>query len=105
MLDRYSIEGSAPEVAAVFPYSVEGKLNLFVIVAWQVQNRGVGTYGTLYQVYAYGDDGAGGLTSNPIVASAAQMTGIEGVADGEPSHFDGKTADEVKKLIDRIHLK
>lgn len=105
VIDRYSVEGSTPLVTAVFPYTVKGRSNLFVIVSWKINSRGVGTYGTLYQVYAYEKDGPDGLEANQQIAGTDQLTGMEGVADGEPTHFDGKTAAEVEKLIDRLHLK
>ena len=105
VIDTYPVEGSAPRIASVFPYTLKGKPSLFVIVTWKINSRGLGTYGTLYQVYAYEKDGAGGLASNRLIAATDQMTGIEGMADGESSHFGGKTAAEVKKRIDLLHFK
>ncbi len=104
VVDKYSVEGSAPAVTAVFPYTVKGQPNLFIIVAWEINSRGVGTYGKLYQVYAYGKDGKGGLASSKLIADSDEMTGMEGTADGESSHFQGKNAIEVKRLLERLHL-
>lgn len=56
---RYSIEGSPPTIESLFFYKLNGEINIFTIVSWAINNRGDGTYGTLYQIYAYrkGDDG------------------------------------------------
>jgi len=105
MIDHYSVEGSEPTVESVFPYMLKGQPNLFVIVSWEINSRGIGTYGKLYQVYAYGKDGKGGLASSKLISDSDEMTGIEGTSDGEPSHFVGKNAAEVKALIDRLGMK
>lgn len=105
VVDRYSVAGSAPEVVAVFPYALRGMPNIFVIVAWRVNSRGLGTYGELYQVYAYEKDGQGGLKSNKLIAKSDEMTGLEGTADGEPSHFEGRDEGEVKKLVDQLPVR
>ena len=105
MVDRYSVEGSGPAIESVFPYVLKGQASLFVIVSWEINSRGVGTYGKLYQVYAYGKDGRGGLVPNKLVSESDEMTGFEGTADDEPSHFNGKNADEVKAMIDRLGWK
>jgi len=101
-IDRYSFEGAPPKVEAVFPYALRGQPRLFVIVSWAVNHRGEGTYGTLYQVYAYGQDGKGGLVPDKTIADSDAMTGVEGQADGEPAHFSGKTPAEVRRLVDTI---
>lgn len=101
-VDSYSFEGAPPRVEAVFPYAVRGQPRLFVIVSWAVNHRGEGTYGTLYQVYAYGQDGKGGLVVDKTITDSDAMTGIEGQADGEPAHFFGKTPEEVRKLVDAM---
>ena len=104
-VDRYSFEGAPPKVEAVFPYAVRGQPRLFVIVSWAVDHRGAGTHGTLYQVYAYGQDGKGGLVVDKTIADSDAMTGIEGQADGEPTHFFGKTPEEVRRLVDAMMTK
>jgi len=101
-IDRYSFEGAPPKVEAAFPYPLRGQPRLFVIVSWAVNHRGEGTYGTLYQVYAYGQDGKGGLVPDKTIANSDAMTGVEGQADGEPTHFSGKTPAEVRKLVDAM---
>jgi hypothetical protein len=104
-VDAYSFEGAPPKVEAVFPYELRGQPRLFVIVSWAVNHRGEGVFGTLYQVYAYGADGKGGLVSDKTIADSDAMTGMEGQADGEPTHFSGKTPDEVRKLVDAMTKK
>jgi hypothetical protein len=99
-VDSYSVEGAPPVVEAVFAYSLNHKPHLFVIVSWAINSRGEGTYGKLYQVYAYGGSDNGSLVPDAGIAARNDMTGIEGMSSGESSHFLGKTPAEVKKLID-----
>jgi len=101
-IDAYSFEGAPPKVEAVFPYALRGQPRLFVIVSWEVNHRGEGTYGTLYQVYAYGQDGKGGLVADKTIANSDAMTGIEGQSEGEPTHFHGKTPTEVRQLLKNL---
>jgi hypothetical protein len=101
-IDAYSFEGAPPKVEAVFPYDLHGQPRLFVIVSWAVNHRGEGTYGTLYQVYAYGQDGKGGLVADKTIANSDAMTGIEGQSEGEPTHFHGKTPTEVRQLLKNL---
>jgi hypothetical protein len=98
-VDSYSVEGAPPVVEAVFSYPLDHKPHLFVIVSWAINNRGVGTYGKLYQVYAYGGSANGSLVADAGIAARNDMTGIEGMSSGEPSHFLGKTPAEVKRLV------
>lgn len=105
IVDRYEYEGAPPVVASVFPYTVHGAKNLFVIVSWSTSHPGAGISGALYQVYAYRDNGRGGLVSSEAIASLNEMTGIEGEANFEESHFDGKNPSEVKDLVDRLGMK
>jgi hypothetical protein len=104
-VDAYSFEGAPPKVEAVFPYELRGQPRLFVIVSWAVNHRGEGIDGTLYQVYAYGADGKGGLVPDQAIADSDAMTGMEGQADGKPTHFSGKTPAEVLKLLDAMTKK
>ncbi|WP_175946513.1 hypothetical protein [Burkholderia pyrrocinia] len=94
---RYSTEGGAPTVKSVFFMLLHGRVNVFSIVAWDINNRGDGTYGRLYQVYAYNLNENGMLVENKRVSEDESMTGIEGYAEGRESKFRYKTALEVKK--------
>lgn len=104
VVDKYSVEGSEPVIESVFSYVLKGQPSLFLIVSWNINSRGVGTYGKLYQIYAYEKDGNGGLASSQLISERDEMTGMEGTADNEPSHFDGKTATEAKALVNRLGL-
>ncbi len=104
VVDKYPVEGSAPAIEAVFPYTVKGQPHLFVIVAWELNHRGIGTLGKLYQVYAYGKNGKGALAPSKLIADRDEMTGVEGMTDGEPSRFPGKNAAEAKTLVNRLGL-
>jgi len=104
VIDSYSVESGDPVIESAFPHTLEGQPGLFVIVSWQINNRGIGTWGKLYQIYAYTDDGHGGLVPDEKLLKMDEMTGIEGTADNEASHFQGKNEAEVKALIDRLGL-
>lgn len=50
---EYSVEGGNPNVDSLFFYKYNKKLNIITIVHWDINHRGIGTYGRLYQIYAY----------------------------------------------------
>ncbi|VWC14291.1 hypothetical protein BLA15816_05538 [Burkholderia lata] len=101
---RYSVEGSVPAVESIFFMSLRGRVNIVSIVAWDVSNRGDGTYGRLYQVYAYFFDKDGVLVENGRVSGDSSMTGIEGYAQGKESKFRYRTASDIKRYL-RSRLK
>ncbi|WP_175897028.1 hypothetical protein [Burkholderia pseudomultivorans] len=94
---RYSIEGGAPTVESIFYMPLRGRINVFSIVAWDINNRGDGTYGRLYQVYAYYFDENGVLVENKRVSEDGSMSGIDGYVEGRESKFRYRTASDVKK--------
>ncbi|MDN7425893.1 hypothetical protein [Burkholderia sp. AU45388] len=94
---RYSVEGGVPTVESIFFMSLDGRVNVFSIVAWDINSRGDGTYGRLYQVYAYFFDKNGVLIENDRVSQDEAMTGIDGYAQGAESKFRYRTASDVKK--------
>lgn len=94
---RYSIEGGAPTVESIFYMPLRGRINVFSIVAWDINNRGDGTYGRFYQVYAYYFDGNGVLVENRCVSEDDSMSGVDGYAQGRESKFRYGTASDVKK--------
>jgi len=100
-IDSYSVEGSEPTILSVFFYRIKNELNIVVLVSWELNNRGVGTYGTLYQIYGYAGKNST-LQSNPIIEKSNSMSGIDGYSDGEPSSFSGKDALHAKRLIDKL---
>ena len=103
--DKYDKVGAPPVVGSVFPYTVHGIKNLFVIMTWATDHSGLGIKGTSYQVYAYEDDGNGGFRPNPVILKANGLFGIEGMENFEDSHFFGKNPEEARQLIDRLGLK
>lgn len=94
---RYPVEGGAPTVESLFFMPLHGRINVFSIIAWDINNRGDGTYGRLYQVYAYGFDENEVLVENKRVSGDDSMTGVEGYVQGKKSEFPYKTASKVKK--------
>ncbi|RDK01849.1 hypothetical protein DLM46_15925 [Paraburkholderia lacunae] len=100
---RYSIEGSAPTVESLFFYKLDGEINLFTIVSWSINNRGEGTYGTLYQVYAYRKSNDGSLKENKKITENNEMTGMDGYDNGQQSTFPYRTAADVKRALYHFH--
>jgi hypothetical protein len=96
---QYSVEGSVPTVDSLFFMKMQGRVNVFTIVSWAINNRGVGTYGKLYQVYAYQMAPNGQLLENKLIAENGLMTGVEGYDDGQQSTFPFKTAADVRKFM------
>jgi hypothetical protein len=96
---NYSIEGGAPNVDSLFFMNFKGEQNIFTIVHWDVNSRGIGTYGRYYQVYAYTKDEVGRLVENKSVVDNSAMTGMDGYQEGEESTFPYKTAGAVKSFF------
>ena len=102
---KYSIEGGAPNVDSLFFMSLKGKPNIFAIVHWDINSRGIGTYGKYYQIYAYTMDKKGRLIENRSVVDDVAMTGMDGYQEGKESAFPYKTAGAVKSFFKCGQLK
>lgn len=98
-LAKYGIEGSAPKIDSLFFYKINNKINVLTLVHWDINNRGIGTYGKLYQIYAYEIDENQQLRENSSITNKNSMTGIDGYADGRKSTFTLKTAADVKRAL------
>lgn len=96
---KYSIEGGAPNVDSLFFLKLQGKLNIFAIVHWDVNSRGIGTYGKHYKIYAYIADEQGRLIENRSVVDNVAMTGMDGYEEGVERTFPYKTAGAVKSFF------
>ncbi|WP_162878262.1 hypothetical protein [Trinickia diaoshuihuensis] len=96
---KYSIEGGAPNVDSLFFMDLKGKPNIFTIVHWDVNSRGIGTYGKYYQVYAYTKDDQGRLIENKSVVDNSAMTGMDEYQEGQESTFLYKTAGAVRSFF------
>jgi len=101
LIDKYDVAGSDPKVETVFFYPVRGKPNVLVLVSWELNSRGLGTYGALYQVYAYEQNSQRELVANNIIKHDKRMSGIEGYQEGEEAHFEYKDAASIKAYIIR----
>lgn len=99
---KYSMEGGAPNIDSIFFMNLKGRPNIFTIVHWNVNSRGVGAYGKYYQVYAYFVDAQGRLVENRSVVDNSAMTGMDGYQEGRESSFPYKTAGAVKSFV-RCH--
>ncbi|WP_282342493.1 MULTISPECIES: hypothetical protein [Pseudomonas] len=98
VIDKYETSGSDPHIESAFFFPIKKENNLLVIVSWEINSRGLGTYGILYQVYAYKKNN-NSLVSNRIISSDSHMTGMEGYIEGVESTFKLKTASDVKAYI------
>ncbi|WP_089159687.1 hypothetical protein [Caballeronia sordidicola] len=96
---RYSIEGSAPTIDSLFFFKLHSQVNIFTIISWSINNRGAGTYGKMYQIYAYKTGADGSLLENKKISESDAMTGIDGYDGGRQSRFRYKTAIDVKRFL------
>ncbi|WKW30564.1 hypothetical protein KIH13_16640 [Pseudomonas viridiflava] len=99
LVDKYDIAGSDPKVESIFFYPVKNKKHVFVLVSWELTSRGIGTYGTLYQVYAYERNKNNKLVPDKKITADKQMSGIEGYQEGQEQHFGYKNAESIKAYI------
>lgn len=88
-----------PNLDSLFFLNLKGKPNIFTIVHWDVNSRGIGTYGKYYQIYAYVADEQGRLVENRSVVDNGEMTGMDGYQEGVESSFPYKTAGAVKSFF------
>ncbi|EMN5129290.1 hypothetical protein RVV79_002387 [Burkholderia contaminans] len=99
---RYRVEGGLPAVESIFFLSLRGRVNVFAIVSWDINHRGDGSYGRLYQVRAYQFNDGGVLVENNQVSEDGSMTGIDGYVGGGKSRFEYKNVSSVKKYWRRV---
>lgn len=102
LVDKYDVAGSAPKVESVFTYPVKGKINILVLVSWELTSRGIGTYGMLYQVFGYHKDPDNKLSANKLIKFDKVLSGIEGYQEGNPQSFRYKNAAEIKTYIKKF---
>ncbi|MGO4815575.1 hypothetical protein AB4156_39350 [Cupriavidus sp. 2MCAB6] len=78
---------------------IKGMVNLFVIVRWELRHSGLGTYGDLYQVYAYESGKDGSLIENKNITKNSEMAGVDGYVENQVSTFRLKKASDVKDFL------
>jgi hypothetical protein len=98
-VDTYDDSGTGPTVESIFFYPVKGKKNIVVLVSWGVNSRGIGTYGKLYQVYAYGRGSKDEIVPNNTVILDRGLSGMDGYQDGSVVVFKYKDASSIKRYI------
>ncbi|WP_018927457.1 hypothetical protein [Pseudomonas umsongensis] len=103
LVDKYDVAGSSPKIESIFFYPVQDVKNVFVLVSWGINSRGIGTYGTLYQVYAYARSNNGRLISNQLIQTNRYLSGIDGFIEGVPQTFAYKDAASIKAYVKK-HL-
>ncbi|MGT2452702.1 hypothetical protein ACU4GI_05080 [Cupriavidus basilensis] len=102
LVAKYSIEVAAPQVDSLFFGRIKWRVNLFVIVRWELRHSGLGTHGDLYRIYTYERDPSGSLSENKSIVENSEMTGVDGYAEHQVSTFRLKTAIDVKNFIRRM---
>lgn len=99
VVDRYAFEGGEPQLEASFIHPVKGEPNVFAIVSWPMEHRGLSMAGRIYSIYAYREVGAG-LALNDFVIQHPELNGrVIGVIDGESFDFEGKDEDGLISLM------
>ena len=102
LVDKYDVAGSNPKIESIFTYPVKGKPNILVLVSWELTSRGIGTYGTLYQVFGYDKGADNKLSVNKLIEFDKMLSGIEGYQEGNPQSFRYKNAAEIKAYIQKF---
>ncbi|HWH86542.1 MAG TPA: hypothetical protein VNV36_07180 [Pseudomonas sp.] len=103
LVDKYDVAGSDPKIESIFFYPVKGKKNVLVLVSWEITSRGIGTYGTLYQVYGYEKSTDNKLVVNKLVRFDRNLSGMEGYQEGEEQHFSYVNAGLIKAYFKKIN--
>lgn len=103
LVDKYDVAGSDPKIESIFFYPVKGKKNVLVLVSWEITSRGIGTYGTLYQVYGYENSADNKLVVNQLVRFDRNLSGMEGYQEGEEQHFSYVNAGLIKAYLKKIN--
>lgn len=99
LVDKYDVAGTGPKVESLFFYPVNGVENVLVLISWELSSRGIGTYGTLYQVYAYEKSATNVLLVNKPISFDKNLSGIDGYQEGEEQSFVYKDAASIKKYL------
>jgi hypothetical protein len=102
LVDKYDVAGSDPKIESIFFYPIKGKKNALVLVSWEITSRGIGTYGTLYQVYGYEKSADNKLVVNKLVRFDKNLSGMEGYQEGEEQHFPYVNAGLIKAYVDKV---
>ncbi|MEQ2026636.1 DUF3828 domain-containing protein [Xenorhabdus szentirmaii] len=99
-VDRYSVNGSDPEVKGFFFMNIAGMRNAFVIVSWKHKHDALKIDGESYEVHAYyyKDDA---LHKNNDISNDPNLSGLEGFFNDELSVFKYKTVAEVMEYVNK----
>ncbi|MFA5493830.1 MAG: lysozyme inhibitor LprI family protein [Porticoccaceae bacterium] len=98
-VDNYGIEGGDPKLEASFIHRIRGESNLFAIVSWPMDHRGLGMTGRFYSVFAYRQSGSM-LELNRFVAENREVSsGVVGSVDGTEQTFEGATEEGLIALM------
>lgn len=103
LVDKYDVAGSDPKVESLFFYPVHGRKNALVLVSWELSSRGIGTYGTLYQVYAYEKNSTNQLVINKLIMFDKNLSGIDGYQEGKEQSFVYKDAASIKGYLKKYN--
>ncbi|MGY2354343.1 hypothetical protein ACW9H6_23730 [Pseudomonas sp. SDO528_S397] len=99
LVGKYEVAGSDPKIESLFFYPIKGKNNVLVLVSWTLTSRGIGTYGTLYQVYGYEKNERNSLVVNNLVTYDDNLSGIDGFQEGEAQSFSYVDAVKIKAYL------
>ncbi|KGM27053.1 hypothetical protein KS18_16770 [Photorhabdus luminescens] len=99
LFDSYGYNAGIAEVISVFWGKVKYIDRFFTIIKWDVNAGGAPSYGQYYMVNAYFS-----LSQDNLIKKDEKLTsyfgqGIEGISNGEISHFKYKTASDVWRAL------
>ena len=82
---------------------MKSQRNVIVLISWRQKHFAENIDGELYQVFAYIYDSKK-LIINPLIENDNNLSGVDGVFNGEELTFKYKNANEIKKYL-KSHYK
>ncbi|EHD13577.1 hypothetical protein CIN_17690 [Commensalibacter intestini A911] len=109
-IDQYEEDGGCPEIKSVFFSIIKNQKYIFVMVVWDSKHAGAGTYGDVYQTYAYTKNDKGILSLDKNISDDENLSGFNGDnncksdlnPDGDTDcykNYKYKTAADIKKYL------
>ncbi|KMW72313.1 hypothetical protein TI10_15195 [Photorhabdus luminescens subsp. luminescens] len=100
--DSYGYNAGIADVISVFWGKGKYTDRFFTIIKWNVNAGGSPSYGWYYMVNAYFFPGQDNLIKKDEKLTSYFGQGIEGISNGEISHFKYKTASDVWKALEWV---
>ena len=98
VVDEYCQEGARPQIESVFFSKREHKPQVLILVSWFNNHRAENLMATYYKVYSYIKTGQI-FEKDSKIDSDINLSGFDGLVDGENVTFKYKNAAEIKRYL------